>query len=155
VEIFERGTDGLFAHVETLHNPLLVAPNAIVAVGPRQFYVANFSGASPGIERFIEMYFGRAQAEIVYFDGDVMRAVDEPIALGTGIAASADGGRVYVSEANAGRMRIYSRDSETGGGAGRVCRHPIPDNEMSPKTAPSGCGARKPYRLLESICRIR
>lgn len=114
VEIFERGTDGLFAHVETIHNPLLVDPNAIVAVGPRRFYVANFSGAPPGIERFIEMFFGRALAVIVYFDGDAMRAVDEPIALGTGIAASADGGRVYVSEANAHRVRVYSRDSATG-----------------------------------------
>jgi len=115
VEIFERGAEGLFAHLETIHNPLLVDPNAIVAVGPREFYVSNFSGAPPGIERFIEMFFGRALAEIVYFDGDAMRAVDEPIALGTGIAASADGGRVYVSEANARRVRVYSRDSATGG----------------------------------------
>jgi len=114
VEIFERGADGLFAHLETIHSPLLVDPNAIVAVGPRQFYVANFSGAPPGIERFIEIFFRRALAEIVYFDGDAMRAVDEPIALGTGIAASADGGRVYVSEANAQRLRVYSRDTETG-----------------------------------------
>lgn len=114
VEIFERGADGLFAHLETFHNPLLVNPNAIVAVGPRQFYVVNYSGASPGIPRFIEMFFRRALSEIVYFDGDAMRAVDEPIALGTGIAASADHGRIYVSEANARRMRVYARDSETG-----------------------------------------
>lgn len=114
VEIFERGADGLFAHLETIHNPLLVNPNAIVAVGPRQFYVANYSGRPRGMARFFEIYFRRALSEIVYFDGDAMRAVDEPIALGTGIAASADRGRIYVSEASARRLRVYARDSETG-----------------------------------------
>jgi arylesterase/paraoxonase len=154
VEVFERGADGLFEHLETLHNPLLFAPNAIVAVGPRQFYVANFSGASPGIERFIEMYFGRALAEIVYFDGDVMRAVDAPIALGTGIAASADGGRVYVSEANAQRLRIYSRDSETGDLVlvEYVDIHTVPDNLNVAEDGAIWIAAHpKPYQLLKHL----
>jgi len=154
VEIFERGADGLFHHLETFHNPLLVDPNAIVAVGPRQFYVANFSGASPGIERFMEMYFGRALAEIVYFDGEVMRAVDEPIAFGTGIAASADGGRVYVSEANARRLRIYSRDSETGDLAlvEDVDIDTIPDNLNVAEDGAIWIAAHpKPYQLLKHL----
>jgi len=154
VEVFERGADGLFAHVETIHNPLLVDPNAIVAVGSRQFYVANFSGASPGIERFIEMYFGRALAEIVYFDGEVMRAVDEPIAFGTGIAASADGGRVYVSEANARRLRINSRDSETGDLVlvEYVDIDTIPDNLNVAEDGAIWIAAHpKPYQLLKHL----
>lgn len=154
VEIFELGSDGLFAHVETIHNPLLVAPNAIVAVGPRQFYVANFSGAPPGVGRFMEMYFGRALAEIVYFDGEVMRPVDEPIALGTGIAASADGGRVYVSEASARRMRIYSRDSETGDLAlvEYVDLNTIPDNLNVAEDGAIWIAAHpKPYQLLKHL----
>lgn len=114
VEIFERGADRLFAHLETIHNPLLVDPNAIVAVGPRQFYVVNTFGSPPGLQRIIEFALRLASASIVYYDGDVMREVGEPVALGTGIAASADGGRVYVSEANAQRLRVYSRDSASG-----------------------------------------
>lgn len=114
VEIFERGAAGRFAHLETLHNPLLLDPDAIVAVGPRQFYVANLFGAPPGFQRVAEVLFRRAIADIVYYDGDAMRVVGDALALGAGIAATADGGRVYVSEANAHRLRVYSRDSATG-----------------------------------------
>jgi arylesterase/paraoxonase len=66
------------------------------------------------VRRVIEFAFRRASASIVYYDGKVMREVAEPVALGTGIAASADGGRVYVSEANAHRLRVYSRNSASG-----------------------------------------
>ncbi len=114
VEIFERATDSRFAHIETIHNPWLLDPNAIVAVGPRQFYVVNFFGEPPGFRRVVEFLFRRALASIAHYDGDVMRAVADPVALGAGIAASADGGRVYVSEANTHRLRVYSRDSATG-----------------------------------------
>ena len=114
VEIFERAKDGTFAHSETITNPWLVDPNALVAVGPRQFYLVNTFGSPPGVRRAIEFAFRMASASIVYFDGETMREVGEPVALGTGIAASADGGRVYVSEANAHRLRVYSRDSASG-----------------------------------------
>ena len=114
VEIFERGKNGTFAHSETISNPWLVDPNALVAVGPRQFYLVNTFGSPPGLRRAIEFAFRMASASIVYYDGETMREVGERVALGTGIAASADGGRVYVSEANAHRLRVYSRDSATG-----------------------------------------
>jgi arylesterase/paraoxonase len=114
VEVFERGRDGTFQHSETITNPWLLDPNAIVAVGRRQFYVVNRFGSPPGVRRVIEFAFRRASASIVYYDGKVMREVAEPVALGTGIAASADGGRVYLSEANAHRLRVYSRNSASG-----------------------------------------
>jgi arylesterase/paraoxonase len=114
VEIFERAKDKTFEHSETITNPWLLDPNAIVAVGPRQFYVVNTFGSPPGVRRTFEFAFRLASASIVYYDGEVMREVGEPVALGTGIAASADGGRVYVSEANAHRLRVYSRDSASG-----------------------------------------
>ena len=114
VEIFERVKGRTFEHSETVTNPWLLDPNAVVAVGPRQFYVVNTFGSPPGLGRAIEFVFRRAVASIVYYDGEVMREVGEPVALGTGIAASADGGRIYVSEGNAHRMRVYSRDSASG-----------------------------------------
>ena len=114
VEIFERAKDGTFEHSETITNPWLLDPNALVAVGPRQFYVVNTFGSPPGVRRAIEFAFRLASASIAYYDGEVMREVAEPVALGTGIAASADGGRIYVSEGNAHRMRVYTRDSASG-----------------------------------------
>ncbi|HZF27375.1 MAG TPA: hypothetical protein VEZ88_14025 [Steroidobacteraceae bacterium] len=113
VEIFARDDDGPFAHSETLHNPLLFSPHSIVAVGPRQFYVVNDSGARSSLERFTELAFGNALATVIYYDGTTMRVVDT-VALGSGIAASADGGRIYVGQAGARSVRVYSRDSSNG-----------------------------------------
>jgi arylesterase / paraoxonase len=114
VEIFKRDADGRLAHDETLHNPLLVSPHAIVAVGDRQFYVTNDSGARTRFERLTEIAFARPLSTVVYFDGTTMRVVDDEVAMATGIAASADGGRVYVAQAGGRSVRIYSRDSATG-----------------------------------------
>jgi arylesterase / paraoxonase len=114
IEIFTSNADGQFVHAETLHNPLLFSPRAIVAVGEHQFYVANDSGARSPFERFTEIALGRALATVAYFDGTTMRVVDDAVALASGIAASADGGRIYVSQAGARSVRIYSRDSTNG-----------------------------------------
>ena len=114
VEIFTRNAEGQFVHAETLHNPLLFSPHAIVAVGEHQFYVANDSGARSGFERLTEIAFGRPLSTVTYFDGATMRVVDDAVALATGIAASADGGRIYVSQAGDRSVRVYSRDSATG-----------------------------------------
>ena len=115
VEIFAReSAAGPFAFAETLHNPLLFSPDSIVAVGPREFYVTNDTGARSAWERFTEVAFGRALSTVVYYDGEVMRVVDEAVALGAGIAASADGGRIYVGQAGGRSVRVYSRDSANG-----------------------------------------
>lgn len=114
VEIFLRAGDGRFSHHETLHNPLLFSPHSIVAVGERQFYVTNDSGARTGFERLTERAFGRALSALVYYDGSAMRVVDGAVAGGTGIAASADGGRIYVGQSGTRSLRVYARDSATG-----------------------------------------
>lgn len=44
IEVLEQRSNGIFQPVETILNELLVSPNAIVGVGPRQFYAANDKG---------------------------------------------------------------------------------------------------------------
>ncbi len=85
VEIFDRNADGLFAHVQTLRNPLFFKPNALAALSPTQFYVANDSGAHSGMERVSEMMFRRRLASLVYYDHGRTANVGPKIASGTGI----------------------------------------------------------------------
>ena len=114
VEIFDRNAEGLFAPVRTVRNPLLIRPNAIVAVGPEQFYVANDSGARGRFEKVTEMLFRRALSTISYYEKGRMIAVGPKIASGTGIAASADGRLIYVSESNLHRIAVFERGLTTG-----------------------------------------
>jgi arylesterase / paraoxonase len=59
VEIFEQSVTGAFTPVRSVRDPLLLDPNAIVAAGPEQFYVANDSGATNGFEKATELLFRR------------------------------------------------------------------------------------------------
>jgi arylesterase/paraoxonase len=104
VQIFEQSATGAFSLVRTVRDPLIRKPNAIVAVGMDQFYLANDSGADNGWERVQEMAFRRGLSTLAYFDGTKMRAAD----------TSPDGTRIYVSETTGKRVRIYSRNAASG-----------------------------------------
>jgi arylesterase/paraoxonase len=114
IEVFEQGPTGAFMPVRTLHDALLVRPNAILAVGPNQFYVANDSGATGGFSRATEMLFRRGLSTLLFFDGEKFRVVDSGIASAAGLAMSLDGATIYVSETSANRLRRYSRKPSSG-----------------------------------------
>ncbi|MDW8259205.1 MAG: SMP-30/gluconolactonase/LRE family protein, partial [Gammaproteobacteria bacterium] len=114
VHIFEQGPTGAFALVETVRDPLLLRPNAIVATGQRQFYVANDSGARNGWQRAQEFLFRRGLSSVVYFDGERMRSVASGIKSAAGIGVSPDGSHLYVAETAGKRLRIYERVPATG-----------------------------------------
>jgi arylesterase/paraoxonase len=41
VELFRQNESGSFDHIDTFSDPQFLSPNDLVAVGPRQFYIAN------------------------------------------------------------------------------------------------------------------
>ena len=114
IEIFEQTSDEPFRPVATITDPLLVAPNAVAAVGARQFYVANDSGAHNLWQRFSELVLRLGRSQITYFDGQTMRVVATDLQSATGIAISGDGMRVFVSETLGRRVRVYARNAGTG-----------------------------------------
>lgn len=110
VVIFEEGPTGAFAAVETIRDPLLTHPNAIVAVGSRSFYVANDSGARNGFERMQELLFRRGLATVVYYDGSTMGVAARGLNAASGIASNPDYTRLYVAETSGNRLAIFRRD---------------------------------------------
>ncbi len=114
VELFEQTPSGSYSPLTTIEDPLFSHPNAIAALGPRQFYVANDSGARNWFERAQELLFRRGLSTIVYFTGDSARVVDARLRSVAGIALSADLTRLYAAETMANALRIYERDLATG-----------------------------------------
>lgn len=112
VELFRETAPGRFAHVETFSDPLMVSPNDLVAVGPRQFYVAN-DKAMGGFSNALQQ-FGIGGSPLTYVDGQVARVAADDIAAGGGINLSADGRTLYVAETAAQRIRVLERDPATG-----------------------------------------
>ena len=114
IEIFEQGPTGAFAQVRSVRDPLLVDPNAMLAVGPAQFYVANDTGARNRFERVTELLFRRGLSTVAYFDGKTMRVVASGLKSAAGIGMSPDGSQVYVSETSGNRIAVFARNPASG-----------------------------------------
>ena len=117
VEVFEQSPTGAFTPVETIRDSLLWSPTAIVAVGPRQFYVVNqlgFKRAYNGDEVNVRDRLRGNQSTVVYYDGEQMKIVAGGLGLASGLALSPDGRQAYVSESSRGRISIFDRDPATG-----------------------------------------
>jgi arylesterase/paraoxonase len=108
IEIFERpAAEGLFTHVETLSDPLLTHPNDIAAVGPRQFYIANDSGATNAMERAGEMLFAVGLSPLVYFNGNRFSVEENNLRSSGGIFADLQRSKLYVGETMGESIRVY------------------------------------------------
>ena len=113
-EVFEREPHGAFVPRQTVRDPLFVHPNAVVAVGARQFYLANDTGRPQDSAPVMDALLRRGHSTVVYFDGEKSRVVASGLRFVAGLAASPDGQRVYVGEALGERLRVYRRDVASG-----------------------------------------
>lgn len=109
----EAASGGLFPR-ETIRNDAFVNPNAIAAIGPRQFYLANGSAAHTDFASLLEVVFRRGVSTLVYYDGSEARIADTGLKFPAGLALNADTTRLYVGEALAKALRVYQRDLATG-----------------------------------------
>jgi arylesterase/paraoxonase len=128
VEIFDETAPGEYTHAETVRGEQLFSPNDLVAVGPRQFYVANDKPLGGALATGLQQ-MGVGASPLSYFDGPAGRYVREDMASGGGINVSADGGTLYVAETAGKRLRVLSRAAngdvtETG----RIAMDTSPDN---------------------------
>lgn len=118
IEIFQQSSTGSFAPVETLRDRSLWAPNGIVAVGSRQFYVTNDSGFKDrdagNPKRRVERRLRNNRSNVLYYDGTSFRIVADELDMANGIAVSPDGKTVYVAEATGRKLTLFDRDLTTG-----------------------------------------
>lgn len=128
VEIFDETAPGEFTHAETVRGEQLLSPNDLVAVGPRQFYVANDKALGGGLAAALQQV-GVGGSPLSYFDGPAGRYALDDIASGGGINASADGRTLYVAETAGKRVRVLARSDD--GSVTETARIPMdtsPDN---------------------------
>lgn len=114
IEIFEQQPNGQFLHLGTVRDPLLLSPNAIVAVGPNQFYIANDKGATNILQRIREFVFRSGLSTVVYYDGETMRVVANGLKSAVGMGLSPDGLKIHVAETLGKRITNYARDPVSG-----------------------------------------
>lgn len=98
----------------TVRDPLLVAPNDLVAVGPDRFYVTNDHRYTEGLARTLEDWLQLPFANLLYWDGETMTEAAAGLSFPNGINASADGRTLYVASTLGRELRVYSRDPESG-----------------------------------------
>lgn len=114
VEIFDLSPDDVLTHRATIEDPAIVSPNDVAAVSPEAFYVTNDHNRPDDVGRMWAAIFGSPVSTVVYWDGEKAKVVADGLAMANGIAVSADGGTVYVTELLGRTLRIYSRDLASG-----------------------------------------
>jgi arylesterase / paraoxonase len=125
VEVFRVGAEDPFvlSHVRTVEHERIVSPNDLAAVGPDAFYLTNDHTTRPSWWREVKDYLLWTHSDVLFWDGDRMRVVDEGLRYANGIALSHDGRTVYVAETIGRALRTYARDADTGQ---LTLRHRIP-----------------------------
>jgi arylesterase/paraoxonase len=108
VEIFEFKNNALI-HRETVEDEMIISPNDIVAVGPRQFYFTNDHGFRSGLGKKLEDYLQLSHSNITYYDGTRMRIVADNILYANGIWATNDGKRIYAATTTGRKFYEYER----------------------------------------------
>jgi arylesterase/paraoxonase len=114
IEVYDVG-DTRLTHRTTLSDPLLRAPNDLLAVTPTQVYVTNDHHYATGVMRTIEDYLREPWANVVLWDGHGFREIAAGIRLANGINLSPDGKTVYVTSTIGQAVRAYDRDAASGG----------------------------------------
>ena len=108
VEIFEVVSNAL-VHRETVEGDLIVSPNDIAAVGPRQFYFTNDHGSGSALGKKLEDYLRLSRSNIVYYDGAKMRVVADDFSYANGIWATGDGKQLYATATTGKAFYAYKR----------------------------------------------
>ncbi|HJW40048.1 MAG TPA: SMP-30/gluconolactonase/LRE family protein [Rhizomicrobium sp.] len=98
----------------TIESRELVSLNAIAAVDRERFYIANDHGSTTAFGRALDDYLVLPRANLLYFDGTVLRVVAQHLAFPSGLALSPDGHFLYATEANARRLDIFARQPVSG-----------------------------------------
>jgi arylesterase / paraoxonase len=111
VEIFEF-TNNALVHLQTVEGELIISPNDIAAVGPRQFYFTNDHGAGSAWGRTMEDYLRLPRSNIVYYDGTKMRVVAKNMSYANGIWATSDGKRVYATATAGRKFYVFERAAD-------------------------------------------
>lgn len=107
VEIAEQGPDGGFHPKATIEDPSFTHPNAIVGVGPSQFYLVNDHPVQTEWQLTVSTLLRSGNASLLYHDGARAQVLVNDLAYPAGLALSPDGTRLYVGEALAKSLRVY------------------------------------------------
>jgi arylesterase/paraoxonase len=111
VEIAEQGSSG-FVPVTTVRDALFDHPNAIAAVGPREFYLVNDRPEHSHWRDNLGVLTRSGRGSLVYYDGASARVLVDDLAFPAGLALSPDGTRLYVGEALGQAVRVYRRAAD-------------------------------------------
>jgi arylesterase / paraoxonase len=112
IEVYDWTPDGM-THRETLQDPLMITPNAVIPTSANSFYVSNDHGPN-NFWRNFDDYLALPRANVLYYDGMHFKVAAADIALANGVNLSADGKRLFVASTLGQEILIYDRDTTTG-----------------------------------------
>ncbi|KAG8443122.1 hypothetical protein GDO86_011800 [Hymenochirus boettgeri] len=113
IELFKfKEEENALLHLKTIKHELLHSVNDIVAVGPESFYATNDCYFTDFIMRHMEMFFGMALTNVVYYSPSVVKQVSSGYYSANGIAMSTDNKFVYVADVFGHTIHILEKQTD-------------------------------------------
>ncbi len=113
IEVYAVDGARLTFRYRIVDEELLVAPNDVVPVGPRQFYASNDHGSGDKGVRKLEDYLRIAASHLVYYDGSRFTRLPGDYHYANGVAVSKDGTEVYLAATTDRSVFVFDRDLAT------------------------------------------
>ncbi|MFZ5439194.1 MAG: SMP-30/gluconolactonase/LRE family protein [Myxococcota bacterium] len=115
VEIFALEPGPSLRHLKTVDDPLMVSLNDVAPVGPEQFYVSMDAATKADTAgRLAETFLRLPLSKVLYFDEGRGSVVASRFTYANGVAVSADGRTVFVTESTGRHLVAFARDEKTG-----------------------------------------
>ncbi len=111
IEIFEYRNNTL-AHMETVGGDLMISPNDVAAVGPRQFYFTNDHGSKSALGKRLEDYLQLSRSNVAYYDGKQIRIVADGFSYANGIWVADEGKRLFLAATTGKKFYVYDRSAD-------------------------------------------
>ena len=117
VDVFEVSTEKdtvKLSEVGAITGDVLTDPADLAAIDRTRFYIVNRHSTRTAFGRWLDDTFGLPRAEVLYFDGMKFVPVVKRLVEPSGIAISADGSHVYVSENGGRTVLAFERNPYSG-----------------------------------------
>ena len=112
VEIYDVHRWDSLTWRESVRHELIAAPNDLVAIDDRSFYITNVSQSFTGALRQMDAFLGLGLGNVVLYENGNARVVAEDLRFANGIQMSQDGKQIFVTETVGGTLDIFSREAD-------------------------------------------
>ena len=112
IEIFELFNRDSLAHIRSLEDRSMIAPNDLIQVDTSRFYFTNDRIHEKGFGLFMEEFLGIGYSSVIYFDGETYHEVAGGLSFANGINLDRNRNLLYVGASRGFKVHVFATQKD-------------------------------------------